>query len=135
MQIIKLIFIISLAAFAGCAHKQTKDNATATDAAPQKVEKAEKTEKGEAAKGGIVGTPAPGSKFAKLKLGMSAREVVAKIGSPDNKWKRPTGKSHIPFYFGDDRWVQEYSYSKEGKLTFNNGGAQELTNIEINTAE
>lgn len=136
MRINKLLFVISLAMLAGCAHKQAKND---TAAAPQKQEKQEKAEKadkgGEAANGEIVGTPARGSKFAKLKLGMTLKDTVAKIGPPDNQWQRPTGKAHIPFYFGDDRWVLEYSYKKEGKLTFNYGGDQILTGIVVNTAE
>jgi hypothetical protein len=127
-----LLFVISLAALAGCAHKQAKEE---TAAAPQKQEKAQKAEKSEAPAGEIVGTPAPGSKFAKLKLGMPLKQVVAKIGQPSNQWQRPTGKAHIPFYFGDDRWVLEYAYKKEGKLTFNYGGDQVLTGIVVNTAE
>lgn len=132
MRINKLLFVISLAALAGCAHKQAKEE---TAAAPQKQEKAQKAEKAEAPAGEIVGTPAPGSKFAKLKLGMTLKQVVAKIGQPSNQWQRPTGKAHIPFYFGDDRWVLEYAYKKEGKLTFNYGGDQVLTGIVVNTAE
>lgn len=132
MRINKLLFVIFLATLAGCAHRQAK---TDTAAAPQKEEKAQKADKAEAPAGEIVGTPARGSKFAKLKLGMTLKEAVAKIGPPDNQWQRPTGKAHIPFYFGDDRWVLEYSYKKEGKLTFNYGGDQILTGIVVNTAE
>lgn len=132
MRINKLLFVVSLVALAGCAHKQAKEESAA---APQKQQKAQKADKAEAPAGEIVGTPAPGSKFAKLKLGMPLKQVVAKIGQPSNQWQRPTGKAHIPFYFGDDRWVLEYAYKKEGKLTFNYGGDQVLTGIVVNTAE
>ncbi|MBI5430312.1 MAG: hypothetical protein HY938_07630 [Nitrosomonadales bacterium] len=124
MRIDKLLLLIALALLAGCAHKQAKNDAAAE---PQKQEKA--------AEGSIVGTPAPGSKFAKLKLGMTMKEAIAKIGRPDNQWHRPTGKSAIPFYFGDDRWVEELAYKKEGRLTFNYGGDQILTGIVVNKAE
>ena len=132
MQINKLLLLVSLAAFAGCASQQTKEE---TAAAPQKQETAKKAGAAEAEAGAIVGTPAKGSKFAKLKLGMSKSEVVAKIGKPDNEWQRPTGKSAIPFYFGDDRWVLEATYKKEGKLTFNYGGDQALTGMVVNKNE
>jgi hypothetical protein len=133
MQINKFLLIISLAVLAGCAHKQTKDDTAA--AAPQKKEKSAKADEVKAAEGEIVGTPAPGSKFSKLKLGMTMKQVVAKIGAPADQWQRPTGKAAIPFYFGDDRWVLVSSYKKEGQLTFTYGGDQVLTGIVVNTAE
>ena len=120
-----------LAVLAGCAHNRPKDE----PAKPQKQEKSERADKKDESKSGVIGSPAPGSKFAKLRLGMTMKEVFAKIGRPDAQWERPTGKSHIPFYFGDDRWVIECSYKKEGRLTFNSGGAQELTTIEVNKKE
>jgi hypothetical protein len=129
--IVVLSALTVLAVLAGCAHNKSKDD-TAT---PQKHEKSDKADKKDESKSGVIGTPLPGSKFAKLKLGMTMKEVFAKIGRPDAQWHRPTGKSHIPFYFGDDRWVEECSYKKEGRLTFNSGGAQELTTIEVNKKE
>jgi len=131
--IIALSALTVLAVLAGCAHNKSKDD---TDTAtPQKQEKSEKADKKDESKSGVIGTPAPGSKFAKVKLGMTMREVFAKIGRPYAQWERPTGKSHIPFYYGDDRWVIECSYKREGRLTFNSGGAQELTTIEVNKNE
>jgi hypothetical protein len=78
---------------------------------------------------------APGRKFAKLKLGMTLKQVVTAIGEPTKQWTHPTGKSAIPFYFGPDRWAIEYSYAGEGLLTFNSGGDQVLTNIQVNRSE
>ena len=141
---IKKSFIVVLSALAvtavlaGCAKKSQDDTAT-----PQKQEKSakadkkadKKDEKKDENKSGVIGTPAPGSKFSKLKLGMTMNEVFSKIGRPDGQWERPTGKAHIPFYYGDDRWVYECSYKKEGRLTFNGGGAHELTTIEVNKKE
>ena len=125
MNIKKLLLVISLAALVGCAHKQAKEDTTA----------APKAEKAEVEAGAIVGTPAKGSKFAKIKPGMTMKEVIAKIGKPDKEWDHPTGKQAIPFYFGDDRWVIEATYKKEGKLTFNQGGDQTLTGIIVNKNE
>jgi hypothetical protein len=133
--IVALSALTVLALLAGCAHNKSKDD-TATPQKQEKSEKADKkTDKKDESKTGVIGTPASGSKFAKLKLGMTMKEVFAKIGGPDAQWDRPTGKSHIPFYFGDDRWVIECSYKKEGRLTFNSGGAQALTAIEVNKNE
>jgi len=129
MHIKKLLFLIFLATLVGCAHKQAKDDTASSSKAEAKAEKTE------IEPGAMVGTPAKGSKFAKIKPGMTMKEVVAKIGKPDNQWERPTGKQAIPFYFGDDRWVIEATYKKEGKLTFNQGGDQTLTGIVVNKAE
>ena len=82
-----------------------------------------------------VGKQRPGPKFAKLKLGMTLKDVVAKIGKPTDHWEHPTGKAAIPFYFGPDKWVIVYSYAKEGQLTFNQGEDQKLTDIQVNRSE
>jgi hypothetical protein len=146
---IKKSFIVALSALtvlallAGCAHNKSKDDNDTATTTPQKQEKSEKADKKgdkkadkkDDDKTGVIGKPAPGSKFSKLKLGMTMNEVFSKIGRPDGQWERPTGKSHIPFYFGDDRWVIECSYKREGRLTFNAGGAKELTTIEVNKKE
>jgi hypothetical protein len=92
-------------------------------------------EKAKSDDSGITGAPAPGSKFSKIKLGMSLNEVIAKIGEPARRWEHPTGKVAIPFYFGPDRHVWELSYNGEGLLTFNTGGGQALTHITVNKSE
>lgn len=78
---------------------------------------------------------APGLKFSKLKVGMTLAQVEKTIGRPTKQWQHPTGKASIPFYFGPDRWVIQYSYKGEGVLTFNSGGEQLLTLIEVNKTE
>lgn len=129
MKVNKLFLLVAVVSLvSGCASKSLQSGAAE---APQKKEVAKPAE----VEGSIVGTPAKGSKFSKLKLGMTKSEVDAKIGKPDNEWQRPTGKSSIPFYFGDDRWVIEATYKKEGKLTFNGGGDQALTEIVVNKKE
>lgn len=139
---IKKFFVVVLSALTvlavltvltGCPKKSNDDTpASKSEKADKKKSEKDKKEK---AKGSVVGTPAPGSKFSKIKIGMTMNEVFAKIGHPHAKWQRPTGKSEIPFYFGDDRWVIECSYKGEGRLTFNSGGEQALTKIEVNRKE
>ena len=85
--------------------------------------------------GEIVGKPSPDSKFAKLKIGMTLSQVEKLIGPPNKQSTHPTGKASIPFYFGPDRWIIQYSYRHEGVLTLNSGGDQVLTRIEVNRAE
>lgn len=130
-----LVFIVLTAVLASaCASKQAKtdtESAPAAKAAPAK----DSGKKEAAAESAIVGKPAPGSKFAKLKIGMTLKQVDKLIGPPSSEWQRPTGKAHIPFYFGPDRWVIERAYKREGTLTFNYGEEQLLTRIEVNKAQ
>lgn len=98
--------------------------------------KAETTaRKEETGEGEVVGKPAAGSKFARLKTGLTLSQVEQLIGPPTKQWQHPTDKASIPFYFGPDRWVIQYAYKHEGVLTFNSGGEQLLTRIEVNKAE
>lgn len=70
--------------------------------------------------GEIVGAPAPGSKFGRLKIGMTIKEVENLIGKPDSTDSRITGKQYQPFYFGGDTQRTEAFYKDEGQLTFSN---------------
>ena len=128
--------VLSALLLAACGSQPAKpdesEKAPAAKAAPAK-EVVKKTEA--APEGEVVGTPAKGSKFAKLKIGMTHAEVQKLIGQPANEWHHPTGKASIPFYFGHDRWVLKSSYKTEGVLSFNYGGEQLLTRIEVNKAE
>jgi hypothetical protein len=72
--------------------------------------------------GEISGIPAAGSKFAKLKIGMTIDEVFRLIGMPSSQSQYPTGKTHIPFYHGADRWRQEAIYNGHGRLVFSQQG-------------
>lgn len=139
MKFSHLILIVFAAILSSaCASRTAKtDTAPATTDAAKKDAKKESAKKTDAAEpeGEIVGKPAPGSKFAKLKLGMTLKQVEKLIGPPSQQWQRPTAKLAIPFYFGPDRWVMEYSYKKEGLLTFNYGEEQFLTRIVVNKDE
>lgn len=137
-----LVLIVLTAAFTtACASRQAKTETTESETPATKSAPAKESPKKEAAKkeapveGEIVGKPAAGSKFAKLKIGMTLAQVEKLIGPPTKQWTHPTGKASIPFYFGPDRWVIQYSYKREGILTLNSGGDQVLTRIEVNKAE
>ena len=71
-------------------------------------------------KGEIVGTPAPDSKFSRLQIGMTLKQVVLLIGQPNRSDSRITGKQYQPFYFGGDTQRTEAYYNGEGHLTFSN---------------
>jgi outer membrane protein assembly factor BamE (lipoprotein component of BamABCDE complex) len=71
---------------------------------------------------GIYGNPPRHSRFSKLRIGMSAKEVTDLIGEPTDQKTYMTGKVWIPFYFGSDRVRMEYRYKGQGVLTFVGGG-------------
>jgi outer membrane protein assembly factor BamE (lipoprotein component of BamABCDE complex) len=68
--------------------------------------------------GEITGVAAAGSKFAKLKIGMSREEVFSMIGYPTYQGAYATGKAWIPFYHGSDRVRWEAVYNGQGRLIF-----------------
>ena len=129
MKLAHLSLIILSAALLGACASRTANTSEAPTAAPEKAAAAAKPE------GEIVGTPAPGSKFAKVKLGMTLKQVEKLIGPPTTQWQHATGKIGIPFYYGPDRWVIKYAYKGEGNLTFNYGEEQFLTGVVVNKAE
>lgn len=68
--------------------------------------------------GEITGTPAPNSKFARVRIGMVRRQVEDLIGPPNDTEGHITGKQFILFSFGDDTDRLEAYYKNEGRLTF-----------------
>lgn len=72
--------------------------------------------------GEISGTPAPESRFAKVKIGMELEQVYKLIGEPDQLYSHDTGKTWIPFYFGADGRRVVTHYRGEGCLTYSGGG-------------
>ena len=71
--------------------------------------------------GEITGTPAQGSRFLRLEIGMSMRQVTDLIGRPNDMGTYVTGKAWIPFYFGSDRQRYEMIYGGLGRLIFAGG--------------
>lgn len=72
--------------------------------------------------GEITGNPAPKSKFTKLQIGMSLKQVTDIVGQPSDQGAYVTGKAWIPFYFGADRHRYEAVYEKQGRLIFAGSG-------------
>jgi hypothetical protein len=79
----------------------------------------------------VVGVPAPGSKFAKVQVGMYSKQIVDLIGPPSDQKTYMTGKAWIPFHFGGDNSRTEYHYKGEGVLTFANGGVGDLGSMKL----
>jgi hypothetical protein len=71
--------------------------------------------------GEISGIPAANSKFKKLEIGMSMKQVTNAVGEPDDEGAYMTGKAWIPFYFGSDRHRFEMVYKNQGRLIFAGG--------------
>ena len=69
-------------------------------------------------KGEVIGSPAPGSRFTKVQIGMSMRQVVDTIGNPNDEGSYITGKAWIPYYYGNDRYRTEFAYKGAGRLIF-----------------
>lgn len=142
--LILALFTVALAG--GCASQPAKTEtpekvlpvskpAPAKESTRKEATKKEVVKKEAPVEGEIVGKPSSDSKFAKLKIGMTLNQVEKLIGPSTKQSTHPTGKASIPFYFGPDRWIIQYSYKHEGVLTFNSGGDQVLTRIEVNKAE
>ena len=68
--------------------------------------------------GEITGKPAPGTKFTRLQIGMSAKQAMDIVGPPTDQGAYITGKAWIPFYFGSDRYRHEMAYKGQGRLIF-----------------
>jgi hypothetical protein len=110
---------------AGCASQQqgagtASGASSATAASPASNVRTVKSRDG-TFEGEMVGTPAANSKFAKLQIGMTMREVTALIGGPDDMIRHETGKRWIPFYFGNDAQRLQVIYKGEGCLTYTGG--------------
>lgn len=113
---LRSVMFAALIGIAGCANEPTSN--THSDA-PIPVKSVDA--KGCAAKSkdapaesAIFGTPAKNSKFAKLKLGNTFREVTDLIGAPDDIRRHETGKRWIPFYYGGDAQRMPVYYKGEG---------------------
>lgn len=133
----------TLAVLAGCASQGNHGASSGGAATPAQAAKPAASSDGDARivksrdgkfEGEMVGTPAPGSKFAKLQIGMEFNEVTQLIGGATNMTTNETGKRWIPFYFGNDATRMQAIYAGEGCLTFTGGsvfggGGHELVRI------
>ncbi|MDR3394759.1 MAG: hypothetical protein P4L70_07130 [Parasulfuritortus sp.] len=116
-------------------HAKTETTAQAKGSKPQVVTDSSKVVEGEGQhvkgindwEGEISGVPAANSKFKRLKIGMSMKQVTDLIGEPSDQGAYITGKAWIPFYFGSDRNRFEYVYKNQGRLIFAGGGLGDLT--------
>lgn len=73
------------------------------------------------------------SKFAKIKEGMSQKQVMDLIGMWTDTEHYQTGKAYIPFYRGKDSVRTAYYYKGEGKIIV--GGNQRVVSIHYDASE
>lgn len=91
--------------------------------------------------GEVVGKAVEGSKFGKLKVGMTIVEAVAELGLPDDQSFRSTATTTFAWMkFGPDRYRTEYLYKGLGRLNFSSEaspglGEMRLTRIVNNPDE
>lgn len=71
--------------------------------------------------GEIYGNIPPGSRWARLKIGMNQSEVESIIGVSHNVRAYATGKAFIPFYYGSDRHRYEVVYPGQGSVAYTGG--------------
>jgi hypothetical protein len=101
-------------------------NGEVTDASKVESGFGKKVKEGEW-EGEITGKPAPGTKFTRVKIGMSMKQVTDLIGTPTDQGSYVTGKAWIPFYFGADRHRFEMAYKGQGRLVFAGGSIGNFT--------
>lgn len=71
--------------------------------------------------GEVYGTIPPGSKWAKLQIGMHQSEVERILGVTSNIRAYVTAKAWIPFYFGGDSHRYEAVYAGQGSVAYTGG--------------
>lgn len=71
--------------------------------------------------GEIYGSIPPGSKWAKLQIGMHQSEVERILGVTSNVRAYVTAKAWIPFYFGGDSHRYEAVYAGQGSVAYTGG--------------
>ncbi len=88
---------------------------------------------------GVVGKPAPGSKFSRINLGMSKKEVQEIVASPTDQNAHSTSKILIPYYQGPGTTQINAHYTSEGVLTYDSRAvgstAYQLTGIKVDPQE
>ena len=89
--------------------------------------------------GYVEGKPAPRTKFTRLKIGMSEKQVVDLIGKPNDSNQSVTGKAWIPFYHGSGKVETMMYYKGNGRLLFSSDAGYQssmfLIGIEHDASE
>jgi hypothetical protein len=88
--------------------------------------------KREAAPPAAAATPPPaGTPLAKVREGMSMREVEDVAGVPTDRRHHITGKQFIPWYFGNDTNRMNWHYQGQGRVVFQTGAWREFRVMRV----
>jgi hypothetical protein len=122
-----LVAGLSIAVFAGCAHKNESQPAQA----PAKSSSAAKPAPAEQAEPAAKPIP-KGHPFAKIQEGMSDSDVKKILGDPTDRHEYVTGKAFIPHYYGSDTSRSEWTYKGKGSIVFSrNRYSGSLSVVEV----
>ena len=90
----------------------------------------------------LVSPPPPaGSPLAKVRLGMTYKQVREILASPNDENSYPTGKAFIPFYFANDARRSTWYYKGMGRVVFAGGnvfggpGNGEVVRVDYDPSE
>ncbi|HUW98063.1 MAG TPA: hypothetical protein VMV40_04355 [Acidiferrobacter sp.] len=125
MSYAKLLPVFALGFLVACARPAATSSSQPSEQKPKPVKS-----------GYLTGKPRPGSKFYKVRIGMSRQEVMGLIGPPTSESTHPTGKQFIPFYYGGDEFRTDWYYRGEGELTFSQvsygSSSEDLIYVRVN---
>ncbi|WP_439520431.1 hypothetical protein [Hydrogenophaga sp.] len=128
MPTCKLVLISVVAFLTACAAHQAPSPASPPAATPAASGAAASSDsrtvpsRDGSYQGEITGQARPGSKFARLQVGMNMEEVQTVLGrAPDRLHTYESGKRWIPFYFGNDARRMQVLYKGEGCLILTGG--------------
>lgn len=120
MRLHRLILIAALTALGACSSPSTRPSAPSTAPAADGTQSA--TSRDGSFQGEVTGKVRPGSRFARLQIGMGMDEVQTLMDrAPDRSHSYESGKRWIPFYFGNDARRLQALYKGEGCLIFTGG--------------
>jgi hypothetical protein len=82
----------------------------------------------------------PDSPLAKITVGMTEYEVSNILGPPTSQGSYETGKRWIPYYYGSDIRLMEWTYKGMGRVLFTGGnvfggGAGKVQRVEYDPSE
>ncbi|MGX5652681.1 hypothetical protein ACWKW4_20695 [Hydrogenophaga borbori] len=120
MRLHRLILIAALTVLGACSSPSTRPSAPSTAPAADGTQSA--TSRDGSFQGEVTGKVRPGSRFARLQIGMGMDEVQTLMDrAPDRSHSYESGKRWIPFYFGNDARRLQALYKGEGCLIFTGG--------------
>ncbi len=122
MKLPALTLAAAVALLSACSATRAPAPSASTPAAAPAASTQSTTSRDGSYEGEITGQARPGSKFARLRIGMDMDEVQTLMDrAPDRSHSYESGKRWIPFYFGNDVRRLQALYKGEGCLIFTGG--------------